>query len=111
MIYVYHKAPFEAKQCTINDCSFLREGGLYRFLVDQVALVHSMDRKDGPYIFCGGICRECMVRCHEDRFRTYRGTMESRFMSLEYDESVFDYRDRVVGIYQVEVIDLDDTLS
>ena len=31
-------------------------------------------------IFCGGICRECVVRFHEYRFRTYRGIVESRLL-------------------------------
>ena len=105
MIYLQYKIPFEGKQCTINDCCLLREGGLYKILVDQVALVHYTKGKDGKSIFCGDICRECMVRCHEDRFRTQILILGLKMMS------VFDYRDKVVGISQVEGIDLDDTLS
>ena len=82
MIFVQYKVPFKGKQCTINDCSLLREGGIYRFVVDQVSLVYSMQRKDGPSIFCGGICRECMVICHEDRFRTYRLILGLKMMRV-----------------------------
>ena len=82
MIYVWYKVSFEGKQCTINDCSFLRDGGIYIFLVDQVALVHSMERKNRPSIFFGGICRECMVICHEYRFRTYRLILGLKMMRV-----------------------------
>jgi hypothetical protein len=42
------------------------DGGLYRLLVDLVALVHSSRKLDEPSSFEGGICRACMEGCHGD---------------------------------------------
>jgi hypothetical protein len=60
MTYVQWRVAFEGQQCTINDCSLasprtlargVREGGLYRLLVDPVALVHSNGRLEEPSSF------------------------------------------------------------
>jgi hypothetical protein len=60
MIDVQWRVAFEGQQCTINDCSLasprtlargVREGGLYRLLVDPMALVHSSERLDEPSSF------------------------------------------------------------
>ena len=56
---IHWRVTFEGQQCTISDCSLagprtlargVREGGLYRLLVDLVALTHSSRRLVGPSI-------------------------------------------------------------
>jgi len=54
------RVPFEGKKCTINDWSLsstrtlargMREGSLYRLLVEPMALLHSNERLEDPYSF------------------------------------------------------------
>jgi hypothetical protein len=60
MTDIHWRVAFEGQQCTINDCSLaslrtlargVREGGLYRLLVDPVAHVHSSGRLEEPSSF------------------------------------------------------------
>ena len=59
MTNIHWRVSFEGQQCTTNDYSLanlrtlprgVRRGGLYRLLVDLVALTHSSRRLVGPSI-------------------------------------------------------------
>ena len=59
MTDIHLRLAFDGQQCTITDCSSsslrtlargVREGGLYKLLVDLVALTHSSRRLVGPSI-------------------------------------------------------------
>jgi hypothetical protein len=60
MIDIHWRVAFDGQQRTISDCSLasartlagrVREGGLYRLLVDSVAHVHSNERLERPSSF------------------------------------------------------------
>jgi hypothetical protein len=76
----------------------VREGGLYRLLVDPMALVHSNERLDEPSSFEEAYVEHAWWDAMETGSKPI---VESRIDSkLATDGSVVEYKDRVVGFSQ-----------
>jgi hypothetical protein len=86
-----------------------REVGLYRLLVDLVALVCSSEKLDEPFRF-----KEAHVElAWWDAIEIGSKPIVESWIDFELavDGSIVEYNDSVVGFFHVTRVDLDDTLA
>jgi hypothetical protein len=107
MIDFQCRVAFEGQQCTINDCSLasprtlargVQDGGLYKLLVDLMALVHTNKKLGEPSSFEEAYAEHVWWDAMEIGSKPIVESMIDSKLAI--DGSIEEYQDKVVGFSQ-----------